>query len=279
MRLRSLVLGSLVLLIVFVLHQTVQPLFAAGVVGTGSPDSCTESALDGALIGGGNISFNCGTNPVVIPIFKEKVIAQNTVIDGGGLVTISGRHATRVFKVNAGVTFEVRKLIIAHGAANDTSETARDGNGAGIFNDGGAVTLIDSTVKAGRADHSGGGIYNKNGSLTLIRATISDNAVSDNGAAILNENGTVLVGNSTLSGNLAGKNGGGLFNFAGTATLINSTLHNNNAGFNGSGILNNQEGTVNRQELDHCQYTFGLWAVDRQLRRRDRGRQQEPSVP
>ncbi len=148
MRLRYLSLLSLTLFMSFMIFQVLQPIQAAGTVGTGTPESCTESALDAALAGGGTITFNCGAGQAVLTLGTEKVIAQNTVIDGGGLVTISGRHATRVFKVNAGVTFEVRKLIIAHGAANDTSETARDGNGAGIFNDGGAVTLIDSTVKA-----------------------------------------------------------------------------------------------------------------------------------
>ena len=33
---------------------------AGGVVGTGTPASCTEAALDAALAAGGLVSFNCG---------------------------------------------------------------------------------------------------------------------------------------------------------------------------------------------------------------------------
>src|SRR5512135_2453701 len=100
-------------------------IYAAGVVGTGTAESCTEQALDTALVGGGVITFNCGKVPVVIGVTKEKVIAQNTNLDGGGLVTISGRNITRVFHVTNGATLELHKLYLAFGAANDSSDTAR----------------------------------------------------------------------------------------------------------------------------------------------------------
>src|SRR5215213_8951865 len=41
---------------------------AAGTVGTGSPASCTEAALDTALAGGGLVTFNCGSSPVQITL-------------------------------------------------------------------------------------------------------------------------------------------------------------------------------------------------------------------
>jgi hypothetical protein len=218
--------------------------YAAGVVGTGTAGSCTEQALDAALIGGGVITFNCGKSPVVIPVTKEKLIEQPTTLDGGGLVTISGRNMARVFRVTSGATLEAHRLTIAYGAANDSSDTARDGNGGAILNEASSVVLVDVGLTANRADRHGGGIYNKGGTLRLIRITISGSYVGDNGAGLFNEGGTVMLANSTLSGNFAGGSGGGLFNFAGTITLINATLHNNNAGFGGSSILNNQQGTL-----------------------------------
>ena len=39
---------------------------AAGVVGSGTPGSCTDAALTTALAGGGTVTFNCGANPVTI---------------------------------------------------------------------------------------------------------------------------------------------------------------------------------------------------------------------
>jgi hypothetical protein len=244
MRLKRLVLVSVAGFIFFVALRLVTVSQAAGTVGTGTPESCNEAALDAALVGGGAITFNCGKSPVVITLANEKTIADNVSIDGNGLITLSGRNVSRIFHVNPGGTLELHKLILSHGAANDTSETARDGIGGAILNDGGTVSLFDTMIRSGRADHSGGGIYNRGGTLTLVRTTIADNYVSDNGSGLLNENGTVIIANSTFSANFAGKNGGGLFNFAGTITIINSTFYNNSAGFNGSGILNNAEGTV-----------------------------------
>jgi hypothetical protein len=222
------------------LHLT----YAAGVVGTGTAASCTEQALDAALIGGGTITFNCGKAPVVIPVVKEKLIEQNTILDGGGLVTLSGRNMTRVFRVVKGATLEAHKLTIAYGAANDSSDTARDGIGGAILNDSSSVVLEDVGLTANRADRHGGGIYNRGGTLRLIRVTISGSYVGDNGGGLFNEGGTVMLANSTLSGNFAGGSGGGLFNFAGTITLINATLYDNNAAFGGSSLTNNQEGTL-----------------------------------
>lgn len=53
------------------------PAVAAGVVGNGSPASCTEAALDAALAGGGTVDFNCG-GAVTIPISAQKLIGAST---------------------------------------------------------------------------------------------------------------------------------------------------------------------------------------------------------
>src|SRR5579859_205664 len=118
MRFKTLALLTVALSLSLLIFNTLSATYAAGVVGTGTADSCTEGALDAALAGGGAITFNCGASPVVINVLKEKDIAQNTTIDGGGLVTISGRNATRVFKVGTGITLEIHKLTVAYGAAN-----------------------------------------------------------------------------------------------------------------------------------------------------------------
>jgi hypothetical protein len=72
------------------------------VVGTGSPDSCTNAALDAALQGGGLVTFNCG-GPATIDITTDTAdgerITADTIIDGGGVITISGGDVRRVFSV------------------------------------------------------------------------------------------------------------------------------------------------------------------------------------
>ena len=52
------------------------PAHAAGVVGTGTPASCTDAALSAALVGGGAVTFNCGPNPHTITLNAQKTIAS-----------------------------------------------------------------------------------------------------------------------------------------------------------------------------------------------------------
>ncbi len=62
--------------------------FGSGTVGSGTPGSCTEAALDSALADGGNVTFNCGGNHTLI-VTSQKTITANTVINGGGNITLS----------------------------------------------------------------------------------------------------------------------------------------------------------------------------------------------
>ena len=74
------------------------PARAAGTVGSGTPGSCTEAALNAALAGGGTVTFNCGGGPVVIPITSTKVLSSSTTIDGTGQqVTLDGGGTTKMF--------------------------------------------------------------------------------------------------------------------------------------------------------------------------------------
>jgi hypothetical protein len=43
---------------------------AAGMVGTGTAESCTDAALDAALVGGGLVTFDCG-GPTATDIRQE----------------------------------------------------------------------------------------------------------------------------------------------------------------------------------------------------------------
>ncbi len=76
---------------------------AAGVVGTGTPASCTQAALTTALTGGGTVTFNCGGAATIL-VISQIPITQNTVIEGGGLITITGGLTTRLFDVTGLLT-------------------------------------------------------------------------------------------------------------------------------------------------------------------------------
>jgi hypothetical protein len=69
------------------------------VVGTGSPASCTSAAVVRDVAAGGTITFNCGPKPVTIVMTATaKVIKtrHQVVLDGGGLVTLSGAGKRRI---------------------------------------------------------------------------------------------------------------------------------------------------------------------------------------
>lgn len=73
------------------------------VIGTGTPESCTAEAFLAAVAQGGKIVFNGGTKPftLVLPrpakVFNDR---PDVVIDGGGLVTLSGGGKTRILYLN-----------------------------------------------------------------------------------------------------------------------------------------------------------------------------------
>ena len=121
----------------------------ACVVGT-----CTESALDACLPGGGSfdgtVTFNCGPIPVTITVTSTKTISADTTIDGGGVITISGGNSVGVFSVNTGVKFTVQNLAIANGNSANY--------GGGIYS-WGTLTVTNSTFSG----NIGGGGRPSNG--------------------------------------------------------------------------------------------------------------------
>jgi len=182
------------------------------IVGTGTPESCTEAAF-AAKLAERSVRFNCGPAPVTISLTSEKVITASATIDGGSGVTLSGGGVARVFKVEWTAGLDLRNLTIADGHAED---------GGGIFNNGGALALTNCTLSGNSAALCGGGIYN-GGTLALTNCTLSGNSAGA-GGGICN-GGTATVTNSTLSGNSASADpisicwhagGGGIYNAPGS---------------------------------------------------------------
>ena len=167
---------------------------AAGVVGTGTADSCTEAALDAALDGGGLVTFDCGPEAVTITITQQKTISSDTTVDGGGLVTLDGNDAVRAFWVAQGQALTVENLAIVKGNATDAG-------GGAIFNDGGTLTVTNSTFTDNASSTSSLG-----GTLTVTDSTFTGNTAS----AIANAAGaTATVTNSTFTDNHSNDLGGG----------------------------------------------------------------------
>jgi hypothetical protein len=69
------------------------------VIGRGTPAGCTSAAVVRAVAAGGIIRFNCGSKPVTIVMYETASVIKTrhlVVLDGGGLVTLSGGGKRRI---------------------------------------------------------------------------------------------------------------------------------------------------------------------------------------
>ena len=120
--------------------------------------------------------------------------------------------------------------------------------GGGIYNNGGTVSISDSTISdntaaAGEGSNSGlgGGIYNSSGTVAISDSTISGNTAAagaeiggGSGGGIFDAGGTFSISESTISGNTAAASGGsgaggGIFADDSTLTVVDSTISGNTA--------------------------------------------------
>jgi hypothetical protein len=73
------------------------------VVGTGTAASCTSAALASAVSAGGIVTFSCGPTPVTITVSQTLKVRNDVgrlVLDGDGLVTLSGGGLRRILYVD-----------------------------------------------------------------------------------------------------------------------------------------------------------------------------------
>ncbi len=200
----------------------------------GSVTTCDENTLRSAIAqeqAGGTVQFGCSGTITLSVAGGPITIAQNLTLDGNGqAVTISGGNAVELFVVNTGVSFVAQRLTLVNG---------RSTNGGAIYNNGGTVTVANSTVSGNAAvangqgifNGDGGAIYNNGGTVTVANSTVNGNATVGSfsgdtgfGGAIFNISGALHVINSSVSGNAATRGGGGIELWTGTATLANTIL-------------------------------------------------------
>lgn len=177
--------------------------------------NCTEAALRAAMVFGGSVTFACNGT-----IFLTNTITNHldTTFDGAGHdVVISGVDAVRVFFVPSNSSLTLKNLKVYNG---------RSVKGAGIFNDGGTLTLSGVTMGGNYAFNyvepfsrletaEGGAIYNQTGVVNASACLFNSNRAfqgSDEfdftnlkarGGAIRNVGGIVNLQDCQFTGNYA----------------------------------------------------------------------------
>ena len=187
--------------------------------------------------GAGSLAItNNGFSPVV-------VIALNATVTISGVTIFGGDRGVHNLQSN----LTLSGVVVRN---NDTSS----GPGGGIYNEGGTLSIIESTVRnnATQSPDGGGGIANRAGTLNVIRSTISGNSAGGGGGIYTETSlspATVNVTNSTISGNSATVGGGISTGGTGISTINikNSTVSFNstNSGGGGGGIFNDGIVTLN----------------------------------
>jgi hypothetical protein len=123
---------------------------------------------------------------------------------------------------------------ITGGNANGTGTF--QGNGAGLFNNHGALTVSNLTF-TGNTAASGGGMDNEFSSSTLTNVVFSGNTATYAGGGLYDSNSTPTLTNVLFTGNHATWYGGGLENdFSSSPTLRNVTFSANTSSFAGGAM-------------------------------------------
>jgi len=236
------------------------------VVGDGTPGSCTGEALQAAADTGGVIVFDCGALPLTIEIASTITFTTETVLDGGGLVTLSGGGATRILYLDSGYDqtgprLTVQRLTFRDGASPAGGDDTAAGGGA-IYRDGGSLTVIDCAFIGNSApspgqDIAGGAIYAFGGGETIISGSTFTGNSASNGGAVGSLNGDLTLINCALTDNTAagsggnpgdGGCGGAIYMDGGDelASMCGVTIAGNEAGAIGGGVFrvsNDSSGT------------------------------------
>jgi hypothetical protein len=207
------------------------------VIGDGTPASCTSQAVVNAVALGGIIVFDCGPDPVIVEMLEEAKVFNNTgpeiVIDGGGLVTLSGRGQNRILYMN---TCDQDLVWTTSHCQNQDHPRLTVQN----------LTFIKGNSKGDNPD-GGGAIWVRGGRFKIVNSRFFNNVCDDvgpdvGGAAVRvfsqYQGLPVYVVNSTFGGadgygNVC-SNGGGLSSIGVSYTVINSLFTYNMAIGNGA---------------------------------------------
>ena len=180
---------------------------------------CTLREAIADAIPGDTIDFDLPPSSTIFLVDGQLVIDKNLTIEGPGIddLSISGSGNSRVFYIDSGATVRIKNLTVTGGNENS-------GNG--------------------------GGILNNDGNLTLFRVAITDSH-AENGGGLAIENGKVKAFSTDIIGNDADVNGGGIWNgSSSTQKFFFLRVLYNTAGEDGGGIYNDG-GTVKRRFMNY----------------------------
>ena len=210
--------------------QAVDTSHPTQVIGDGTPASCTSAAVVAAVAAGGIITFNCGPNPVTIAMTATAKVVnthQQTVIDGGGKVTLSGAGQIRILYMN---TCDPNQ-------AYTTSDCWQQQYPQLVVQNLTFKDAYSSVQQSSTASYGGGAVFDEGGQLKVVNSGFLDNACyasgPDLGGAAIRALGMypgtpVYITDDTFTGGYC-SNGGALSSIDASWYVVNSLFGNNQA--------------------------------------------------
>lgn len=252
-------------------------------IGDGTSASCqTQEAantLSTAVLAGGVIDFNCGTEMVTI-VANTNATDQVVTVDGGGKIILSGANSHQIFYLYGNANLTLKNISLTGGDSGSGGaiyigsqaqatihnsfiySNHASSSGGAIINYG-ILTISHSTLGSNLAIADGGAIYNDGGTLTL-RDTYLINNHAVNGGAINLLSGSLVVSASAFRSNVVTGLGAGVRIENGTTQFENNTFSSNQADqgggvykSNGTATLTNLTFNENRANLGGAFYNFG----------------------
>jgi predicted outer membrane repeat protein len=219
----------------------------AGVVGSGTPASCTEAALSTQVQAGGTVTFNCGAGPQSIAFTFTMAIGPSNpkvTIDGNDAITLDGTGLTLGMVSVFGDATILPDVTFKHITfANGNITTGLIAGGA--IQNFGKLTLDTVVVRNSHADGSGALFQEPcvgclDPSLVVTHCLFQNNSTGGGGSAISMEGGNSAVSDSTFSGN-SGPSGGAIEIYSNSTfkvimSIDRCTFNGNTATFGGGAI-------------------------------------------
>jgi hypothetical protein len=207
------------------------------IIGNGAAESCTCNDFIDAVAQGGKIVFNCGPDPITILMDRPANVFNDAnpdiVIDGGGLVTLSGGGRTRILYMNT--CDENQHWTTPHCQDQDHPRLTLQN-----------LTFADGNSTIEREYDGGGAVWVRGGRLKIVNCRFFNNVCAhegpDVGGAALRvfsqyQNLPVYIVNCTFGGIEGygnwGSNGGAISSIGVSWTLINCLISHNRAIGNG----------------------------------------------
>ncbi|MGB9442455.1 MAG: hypothetical protein WCB15_31245 [Desulfobacterales bacterium] len=203
------------------------------IIGNGTPESCDAESFIDAVAQGGTTVFDCGPDPITLTLPRPAKVFNDAnpdiVIDGGGLVSLSGGGRTRILYMN---TCDADQVWTTPHCQNQDHPRLTVQN----------ITFANGN-STGEIEYDGGGaIWVRGGRFKAVNCRFFNNVCSDTGpdvggAAIRvfsqYEGLPVYIVNCTFGGaqgyGNVGSNGGAISSIGVSWTIINSLFSYNSA--------------------------------------------------